>query len=95
MSDKSKQTKSYELLLSLIKAAQDWREVEPMQPEGASGEEAFFWEQLTRAEWELGMGVTKEAIESFKLEGESVPYQFVTKYIRKDGDASKEKGGSK
>jgi hypothetical protein len=83
MSDKSKQTESYNLLLSLIKAASDWREIEPMQPENASNEESFFWEQLTRIEWELGMGVTKEAIDLFKLEGESVPYQFVTKYIRK------------
>lgn len=83
MSDTSEKTKPYVLLLSLIKAAQDWREIEPMQPEDASSEESFFWEQLTRAEWELGMGVTKEAIDCFKLEGESIPYQFVTKYIRK------------
>ena len=83
MSDKSKQTESYSLLLRLIQAAQRWREMEPTSPENASEEESFFWEQLTRIEWELGMGVTKEAIELFKLEGESVPYQFVTKYIRR------------
>lgn len=83
MTDKSEKTKSYELLLSLIKAAQDWREIEPMQSGDATEEEASFWEQLTRIEWELGMGVTKEAINLFKLEGESTSYQFVTKYIRK------------
>ena len=40
------------------------------------------------------MGVTKEAIDLFKLEGESVPYQFVTKYIRKGACGGVDKGGT-